>query len=192
MLLVCRKKKKIQAFSCKLKQKASLQAFWRRSKLERKKKTVARAIEWQILILLLRLIYWAIYQHGVFHCSEAADEIAARCPVVHALITGLTCPDSWGKEKKKLQSIPIKVSSGLSEILCICNSGKVKHGSCSLENSELYYFSQRFPFSSLAVTPLNGSMHSILSAGVEGQVFLLLMLGILSLQFVLGHFNSCN
>lgn len=96
------------------------------------------------------------------------------------------------KKKKKLQSIPIKVSSGLSEILCICNSGKVKHGSCSLENSELYYFSQRFPFSSLAVTPLNGSMHSILSAGVEGQVCLLLMLGILSLQFVLGHFNSCN
>lgn len=105
MLLVCRKKKKIQAFSCKLKQKASLQAFWRRSKLERKKKTVARAIEWQILILLLRLIYWAIYQHGVFHCSEAADEIAARCPVVHALITGLTCPDSWGKEKKKSFSL---------------------------------------------------------------------------------------
>lgn len=56
--------------------------------------------------------------------------------VIHALFTDLACLSFGGK---KFQSIPIKVSSALSEIFCIGKSGNVEHGSCSLENSELYY-----------------------------------------------------
>lgn len=78
-----------------------------------------RASEWHILILLLRLIYWAIYQHGQLQSSEAADEIATRRPVVHALVTGLACLSVGEKGKKKLQSVTINISSGLSENLCI-------------------------------------------------------------------------
>lgn len=172
MLLLC-SEKKIEAFSYKLELS---EKAWGRSSLKKINKKGCGQSRWVTdpnppvasdLLSNISLRPFPLRPRSRWDCGS----LRLR-PVVHALITDLTC-QSGKRKKKTLQSVPIKVFIGLWEILRTVNLGNVKHGGRSAETRSSVIFSAL-----LFLTALNGNMHSILSARVEGQACLLLMLWI--------------